>query len=190
MDSKKILNEEIELDPLRQIVSTTDPAGVITFGNIYFVKISGYSEAELLGAPHNIIRHPDMPKIVFKLMWDTIKQGKDFCGVVKNLAKSGKFYWVMTEFNSKRDPQTGEIISYTAYRKAPPRSAIEIIEPIYKAMLEAEQIGGMNAGLEVLNQFLAQRKQSYEEFFNEITGKETPAVKKFFASMKAMFSKN
>lgn len=189
MAPKIILNEEIELDPSRHIVSTTDPAGVITFGNIYFVKISGYSEVELLGAPHNIIRHPDMPKIVFKLMWDTIKEGKDFCGVIKNLSKSGKFYWVMTEFNSKRDPQTGKIISYTAYRKAPPRNAIEIIEPIYNDMLEAETKGGMEASLEVLNQFLTQRKQSYEEFFNEITGKETPAVKKFFASMKNMFGK-
>ena len=184
---KKVLDQEIELDPTRYIVSKTDSKGFITFGNIYFVKISGYSEQELIGSPHSIIRHPDMPKTIFKLMWSNIKEGKDFCGVIKNLVKDGRFYWTMTEFNSERDPKTDEIVSYTAYRKAPPRSAIETIEPIYKVMLEMEKSGGMESGLKFLNQILAQRRQNYDEFFNEITGKEIPAIKKFFASMKSIF---
>ena len=168
---KKVLDQEIELDPARYIVSKTDPKGFITFGNIYFVKISGYSEQELIGSPHSIIRHPDMPKTIFKLMWSNIKAGKDFCGVIKNLAKDGRFYWTMTEFNSERDPKTNEIVSYTAYRKAPPRSAIETIEPIYKTMLEKEKSGGMELGLDFLNQILAQRRQSYDEFSTKLPEK-------------------
>ena len=80
------INQEIKLNEKRYIVSKTDPKGIITFANPYFCMICGYSELELLGQPHNIIRHPDMPRIAFKLMWDTIQQGKDFTAVVKNLA--------------------------------------------------------------------------------------------------------
>lgn len=123
---KKVLDQEIELDPIRYIVSKTDPKGFITFGNIYFVKISGYSEQELIGSPHSIIRHPDMPKTIFKLMWSNIKEGKDFCGVIKNLAKDGRFYWTMTEFNSERDPKTDEIVSL-----------IQLIEkPLHEVLLK------------------------------------------------------
>jgi len=75
------------------IVSKTDLKGLITYGNRTFIQMSGYSEAELLGAPHNILRHPDMPRVVFKLLWDTIQAQQEICAYVKNLAKDGSFYW-------------------------------------------------------------------------------------------------
>lgn len=79
-----------------------------------------------------------MPKVAFKLMWETIKKGKKFKALVKNLAKDGKYYWVVAHIEPHFDPITNEIISYVAYRKAPPRSAIEAIEPIYKALIKEE----------------------------------------------------
>ena len=86
------LNEAIKLDKHKYIMSRTDTKGNIEFGNDYFFKISGYSPQELIGKPHNIIRHPDMPKVVFKLMWDRIQSGQNIFAIVKNLAKDGRFY--------------------------------------------------------------------------------------------------
>ncbi|MBP3206825.1 MAG: PAS domain-containing protein [Campylobacter sp.] len=179
---------EIKINPTKYIVSRTDPQGVILFANHYFCEICGYSHDELVGQPHNIIRHPDMPKIVFKLMWDTINQGKDFCGIVKNLAKDGRYYWVMTQFMPKIDEMSGKIISHTAYRKAPPRKAIEEVEPLYEKLLAAEEAGGMEESEAVLKDFLHQRGESYNDFIDEITGRHTPAIKLFFIAMRKLFA--
>ena len=182
------INQEIKLDEKRYIVSKTDPKGIITFANPYFCMICGYSELELLGQPHNIIRHPDMPRIAFKLMWDTIQQGKDFTAVVKNLAKDGRFYWVITEFTSKKDPVAGQITEYTAFRKAPPRSAIETIEPIYRALLDAERNGGMQASQKALVDFLKSKGETYESWIAKVSGKSNPLTAMFFKAMKKLFS--
>ena len=101
------IDEEIQLDPKRYIISETDEKGKITFCNDYFMEVSGYSKEELIGKPHSIVRHPDMPKVVFKLLWETISQGKNINAVVKNLAKDGRYYWIFTEFETRRDADTG-----------------------------------------------------------------------------------
>ncbi len=150
-------NEEIKLDPKRYLVSETDAKGVITYCNEYFKEIAGYSEEELLGAPHSIIRHPDMPKIVFKLLWDTIKQGKNINAVVKNLAKDGRYYWVFTEFTIRKDSDTGEIIGYMASRKAVSKHVVKVMDELYKALLQREKIGGMEDSLRYLNDFLKEK---------------------------------
>ena len=181
------VNQEIKLDPNRYIVSKTDPKGIITFVNIYFCKICGYSEEELIGQPHNIIRHPDMPRIAFKLMWDTIQQGRDFTAVVKNLAKDGRFYWVITEFTSKKDPVTGQIIEYTAFRKAPPRSVVEAVEPIYRMLLDAEKRGGMEASQKALVDFLKSKGETYDSWIAKVSGRSSPLVALFFKAMKKLF---
>ena len=181
-------NNEIKLDPGRYIVSRTDAKGIITFGNVYFCAICGYSVEELLGQPHNIIRHPDMPKIAFKLMWDTIQQGRDFVAIVKNMAKDGSYYWVMTEFIPKKDPATGEIVEYTAYRKAPPRSAINVVEPLYKRLKEAEDNGGgMEASHKMLLDYLKDQGETYDSWVIRITGKSSPITALFFKAMRKLF---
>jgi len=124
------IENEIKLSPKRYIVSKTDSKGIIEYGNDYFVEICGYSQEELIGQPHNIVRHPDMPKIAFKLMWDRISKGENFIAVVKNLAKDGSYYWVVTDFEPKVDPITNKIISHTAFRKAAPQQAIDTMAPI------------------------------------------------------------
>ncbi|MDA3076038.1 PAS domain-containing protein [Campylobacter sp. JMF_04 NA10] len=182
-------NEEIRLEPDRYIVSKTDTKGFITFANTYFCYICGYSADELLGSPHSIIRHPDMPRLAFKMMWDEINQGHDFIALVKNLAKDGRYYWVMTEFRPYRDPLSGEIYEHTAYRKAPPRSAIETIAPIYAKLLEAEKTGGIKASKKILDEILASKGKTYKEWILELTLRKDTFTDNFFRTMRNIFNR-
>lgn len=148
------------------IVSKTSAKGIITYGNPIFIEFSGYSEAELLGSQHNIIRHPDMPRAAFKLAWDTIQSGQEFFGYVKNLAKDGSFYWVFTHISPDFD-QRRNIVGYTSVRRCPQRSALAKIEPVYQQMLAAERAAGARdaiaAGTQVLFDLLKQTGMGYEE---------------------------
>lgn len=121
----------------RAIVSETDLDGVITFANRRFCEISGYSANELVGQPHSIIRHPDMPKAAFAQVWKTIQAGTIWHGLVKNLRKDGKFYWVDTEISPMYD-NNGVIKGYMAARKPASRKNIEETAGIYKKMIEQE----------------------------------------------------
>ncbi|MGE5489888.1 MAG: PAS domain-containing protein [Actinomycetota bacterium] len=148
------------------IVSKTDTRGIITYGNPIFIEFSGYSEKELLGVQHNIIRHPDMPRAAFKLAWDTIQSGKEFFGYVKNMSKDGGFYWVFTHITPDFGPG-GRIVGYYSVRRCPKRSAIEKIEPVYRQMLAAEKAAGakdaIEAGTKVLVDLLTSTGMSYEQ---------------------------
>ena len=187
MQQPKAIDNEIKLSDKRYIVSKTDAKGVIEYGNDYFMEIAGYSEQELIGQPHSIVRHPDMPKIAFKLMWDRIKQGKNFMAVVKNLAKDGSYYWVVTDFEPKVDPITNEIISHTAFRKAAPQKAIDVMEPIYATLLKLENEGGMEASEKFLRGFLEENNTTYDEFIDKTVG-NSGMFKIFFKAMKKLFS--
>jgi PAS domain S-box-containing protein len=148
------------------IVSKTNAKGIITYGNPIFIEFSGYAEAELLGSQHNIIRHPDMPRAAFKLVWETIEAGKEFFGYVKNMAKDGSFYWVFTHITPDFDLQR-RIVGYTSVRRFPKRDALAKIEPVYRQMLAAERAAGprdaIAAGTQVLVDLLQQTGMSYEE---------------------------
>ncbi|WP_373073473.1 PAS domain-containing protein [Sulfurimonas sp.] len=180
-------NNEIKLDPKRYIVSKTDTKGIIEYGNDYFVEVAGYSETELIGKPHSIVRHPDMPKIVFKMMWDRIQKGRNILAVVKNMAKSGDHYWVVTEFEPKRDTMSDEIISHTAFRKAAPQKAIDTMIPIYAKLIEIEKDGGMEASEKYLRGYLEENNVTYDEFINKVVG-NSGIFKIFFKTMKKIFS--
>jgi len=155
-------DEEIVLDPKRYIVSETDEKGRITYANDYFQEVSGYTQEELIGQPHSIVRHPDMPKVVFKLLWETIKAGKNINAVVKNLAKDGRYYWIFTEFEIRKDTDTGEIIGYHASRKKISRHVIEVIADLYKKLLEIEQKEGVAASEAYLIRFLKEKGDDIE----------------------------
>ncbi len=156
------INEEIPLDPKRYIVSETDAKGKITFANDYFMEISGYTAEELIGKSHNIVRHPDMPKVVFKLLWETISQGKNINAVVKNLAKDGRYYWIFTEFETRKDTDTGEVIGYHAARKSISKHVIEIIADLYAALLEIEKHGSVEDSQKHLVDFLKDKGDDIE----------------------------
>jgi len=144
------------------IVSKTDLKGIITYGNETFIKISGYQEKELLGAPHNIIRHEDMPAIVFKLLWDRIKNKEFINAYVKNKSKNGDYYWVFANVTPSFD-DNGKLIGYYSVRRKPSDIGVTTIEPVYAALLEAEKQGGMNASKELLDNVLKSKGISYDE---------------------------
>ncbi len=121
----------------RAIVSETDLDGIITFANRRFCEISGYSADELVGQPHSIIRHPDMPRAAFEQVWKTIQSGTIWHGLVKNLRKDGKFYWVDTEISPMNDAN-GIVKGYMAARKPASRKNIEETAAMYKKMIDQE----------------------------------------------------
>jgi PAS domain S-box-containing protein len=193
MDKKvkdEIIDEnKIQLDPKKYIVSKTDKKGIIEYGNDYFTEISGYSNAELLGKPHSIIRHPDMPKIIFKLLWDRIEDGKSIYAVVKNLSKDGKYYWVITETEPNLDALTNKPESYIAYRKAASDKVIKEIEPLYQKLLEIEKVSGMDGSQKYLTGFLNEKGMNYDKYIAKVIG--IAGIKKvFFNTMKRIFKKN
>lgn len=148
------------------IVSKTDAKGIITYCNPIFIEFSGYTEAELLGSQHNIVRHPDMPRAAFKLVWDTIQSGKEVFAYVKNMSKDGSYYWVFTHVAPDFGAH-GNIVGYTSVRRCPGRAAINAVAPVYAQMLAAERAAGARdaiaAGTRVLVDLLQKAGKSYEE---------------------------
>ena len=132
--SRKILYTEIETPypDGKLIVSTTTPDGVITHVNQSFVEMSGYSEDELVGAPHSILRHPDMPPAAFQGLWDTVNNGEKWQGFVKNLRKDGGYYWVKaTVIPNMRN---GKLTGYTSVRRKPSRTRVEECIKLYPTL--------------------------------------------------------
>ena len=148
------------------IVSKTDLKGRITYGNRIFIEFSGYPERELLGVQHNIIRHPDMPRAVFKLLWDTLQDRRECNAYVKNMAKDGSFYWVFANITPSFDLD-GKVIGYFSVRRKPKASALKTVSELYRAMLAAEQRAGARdaiaASTKILNDLLAEKGASYDE---------------------------
>jgi len=149
------------------IVSKTDLHGKITYGNETFIKMSGYKEKELINAPHNILRHPDMPAIVFKLLWDRLKNKQSINAYVKNSAKNGDYYWVLANVTPSFDSHNN-VVGYYSVRRKPSDKAIKIIEPIYAQMLGIEKQKGVRDSLNLLETTLKDGGVSYDEFIINI----------------------
>lgn len=145
------------------IVSKTDTKSRLTYVNEIFMTMAEYTEEELLGKPHNIVRHPDMPKTVFKLLWDRIQNKEEIFAYVINKTKNGNAYWVFANVTASVD-ERGNIIGYYSARRKPSSSALELIIPLYKKMIDAERSGGIAAGEKVLNDLLHKEGVSYDEF--------------------------
>lgn len=145
------------------IVSKTDTQGRITYGNKIFIELSGYTEKELMGSPHNIVRHPDMPRLVFATLWEGIRAKKEVPAYVKNLSKDGKFYWVLAYVTASCN-EAGDIIGYHSIRVKPRAEAVKAIIPIYQNLIAAEKSGGMSASKEILNKLLEERGMCYEQY--------------------------
>mgnify|MGYP000902197497 FL=1 len=149
------------------LVSKTDTKGKITYCNIPFAQIVGAKGNELIGKPHNIVRHPDMPRVVFKILWEYIKNKKEVFAYVKNKSFDGSFYWVFANVTASLD-QNGNIIGYYSVRRKPNPKALEIIIPLYKQLLEAEKGGGIDASSELLDNILREKNKSYDELMNDL----------------------
>jgi PAS domain S-box-containing protein len=149
------------------IVSKTDTKGRITYCNEIFMDMAMMTESELLGKPHNIVRHPDMPKAVFKLLWDRVQKGEEIFAYVKNLSKDGSFYWVYANVTPSYD-SSANIIGYYSIRIKPNPKALEIIKPIYEKMLSIEKSSGVDASMKYLTDLLNEKGVSYDEFIINI----------------------
>ncbi len=161
------INEEINIPDDEVLISVTDPKGTIIETNDIFTKISGYSEDELIGSSHNIIRHPDMPKIMFKIVWGHIMDKENVMAVVKNLAKDGKYYWVVTDFVTRVDADRN-IINYTAYRRPVHDKVKQAVIPLYKALCAIEDVAGMDSAEKFLNNYFEDRDTNYDDMIEEI----------------------
>jgi len=179
------LNREIRLNNRKIIVSKTDRYGKIQYVNDYFCEVSGYEEEEVIGMPHSILRHPDMPRAVFYLMWQSIQKGNNITAVVKNLAKSGEYYWVTTDFEIIRDGNN-EINEYIAYRRPASKMAIAGVEELYEKLLHIEKKSGMEQSLLYLQGFLDVRHVTYQKLMEELV-KPRSIMEKLFLVMKRTF---
>lgn len=131
---RKILYTQVETPypDGKLIVSTTTPEGIITHVNRSFVEMSGFTEEELIGAPHSILRHPDMPPAAFKDLWDTVMLGKKWQGFVKNLRKDGGYYWVKATVIP--NVRAGKVVGYTSVRRKPSRTKVEECIKLYPTL--------------------------------------------------------
>lgn len=174
-----IIDKEVSWDKTKVIMSKTNAFGIIEYANEVFVDVSGYEDYELMGQPHNIIRHPDMPKVIFKVLWENLKKGKNFHAIVKNLAKSGRYYWVITDFEIAKD-ENGVVANFFGRRQAVPQEVISMhIEPLYKKLLQIEAASGVEFSEKYLIGFLEERNRSYVEYIKELIYEHEKSQVKF-----------
>ena len=150
------------------IVTKTDLKGRITYCNEVFCRMAGYTEQETLGQPHSIIRHPHMPRCVFKLLWDTVQAGREIFAYVDNMSKNGDNYWVFAHVTPTFDG-SGKITGYHSNRRKPQKEALAAVKPLYQALLAQEQRhanrkDGMQAGYDMLIGMLQEKGVGYDEF--------------------------
>lgn len=150
------------------IVSKTDLKGRITYTNSVFLRVAGYTEDELIGAPHSIIRHPDMPRCVFHLLWETIRRGEEIFAYVVNLAKSGDAYWVFAHVTPSFD-ESGRLVGYHSNRRVPHADAVAKVRPMYAALLAEERrqssaAAALQASTALLQRTLADAGIDYSQF--------------------------
>lgn len=120
------------------IVSKTDLAGVITYANEVFLRVAGYEESEVLGKPHNLIRHPEMPRCVFRLLWESLERGEEIFAYVMNMAKNGDHYWVFAHVTPSVDAHGG-IIGYHSNRRVPYPDALPKVQALYRELRDIER---------------------------------------------------
>ena len=164
---------EVFFDRNDLIVSKTNLKGHITYANDIFLEIAGYTEAEVIGQPHNLIRHPDMPRCVFKLLWDTIQAGTEIFAYVINMSKSGDHYWVLAHVTPSYDTNGG-LTGYHSTRRVPNAQTIQnVIVPLYRDLRQIEESHadrkeGMAASLQNIQEILAEKNIRYDEFVADL----------------------
>ncbi len=172
--------KELLINDSEMIVSSTDRKGNITYANDVFCKFSGYSRAELISQPHNILRHEDMPKSVFYLLWKRALNGEVISAFVKNKAKNGDYYWVKAYI--KPIIKDGEITQITSYRKPINNFAKEYMTNLYKAILDYEKTHTIEESMKFVEVYLDDRGLTYDQFVDRLSlGKGVDIVHKINA---------
>lgn len=160
---------ERSFDASEIIVSKTDLTGRITYANRVFMRIAGFSERELLGAPHSLIRHPDMPRCVFKLLWDTLAARQEVFAYVKNMASNGDDYWVFAHVTPSFAAD-GAVVGYHSSRRVADRRVVDqVVAPLYRSLLAEEarhqnRKDALESSFRMLTGLLKDRGIGYDEF--------------------------
>jgi len=166
MQKVRLTDIEKEVTSVDLIVSKSDKDGNITYANPIFMKISGYTQGELLDKPHSILRHPDMPKAVFKYLWDTLHAGSDVIAYVKNLCKDGSYYWVLATVKTAKNPD-GSFRNYMSTRRCITENAKNTISELYTKILKVEKENGVEASYGIFDEFLIQNNITDAKKFND-----------------------
>ena len=162
--------------PDELIVSTTDLRGVITYANDVFLRISRYELHDVIGRPHNLIRHPEMPRAVFALLWQTLSEGRELFAYINNLASDGAHYWVLAHVTPSYSAD-GAVIGYHSNRRRPSPGAIRTVTPLYRRLVEEERRhptakAAVAASSRLLDELIAAQVGSYEEFIWSVIARE------------------
>ena len=174
------IDEEVKWDKRATLMSRTNKHGHIMASNAAFQEVSGYTEAELYDQPHSLIRHSAMPTVVFKILWENLKGKNNFHAIIKNLSKSGRYYWVITNFEIIRN-EKDEITHYVSYRKALPKHLINVhIAPLYERLLKIEKANGMEVSERYFNGFLEDRKTTYDAFIRTLMKENAEEIRSFY----------
>lgn len=170
MENKAILTgRERFFDQDEIIVSKTDLKGHIQYANRVFMRVGAFEDNEVMGAPHSILRHPDMPRCVFKLLWDRIQEGHELFAYVLNRANNGDHYWVLAHVTPSFDG-SGNLNGYHSNRRVPNREAVSsVVVPLYKKLVGIEDAhsnrkDGMHASFAELQRILKEKGSTYDEF--------------------------
>ncbi|QYH03384.1 PAS domain-containing protein [Campylobacter lari] len=161
MSLEKVLTSDV------LITSKTNLKGEIIYANEDFLKYSDYKIEEILYKPHSIMRHPDMPRTVFKYLWDNIQIKREVFAFVKNKTKFNDYYWVFANITASCDSNEN-ILNYYSVRRKPKAEAVKTIEEIYKVLIRKEKESGIKAGLEELNAVVKSYGMSYNELIMQI----------------------
>ncbi|MBL4802476.1 MAG: PAS domain-containing protein [Emcibacter sp.] len=164
----KPIDEENKFSIDEIIVSKTDLKGRVTYANDVFCRLSEMKTCDIIGQPHSIIRHPDMPRVVFKLLWDTIQAGDEIFAYVKNMSKTGRYYWVLAHVTPSYD-KNGQLEGYHSNRRAPSPKAVKLISALYANLLDEENKqansrNGLEASVALFDDILDEQGTTYSEF--------------------------
>jgi len=164
---RKMKQKEVKCATQEVIITRTDLKGNIIYHNPTFSKINGFKGASVINKPHNIVRHPDMPKAIFKIIWSIIQQGLPIQALIKNRTHDGHYYWALINWKVQKN-RDEEIISYVAYAKQAPRHAIKVLSPVYNMMLQIEKEHDIASSLEYFHSFLNEEGVTYSQYMEKL----------------------
>ena len=168
MGKLKKVNHEIKCATQQVIVSRTDTEGNIVYCNPTFLEVNNFKSSELIKQPHSIIRHPDMPQTIFRVIWSIIEQGLPIQAVLKNQTNNGEYYWTLITIKPQTD-RDNKVISYVAYGKQAPDAVIKKIEPLYKILSEIEYEVDIDAAVQYLESHLKEEGMNYSQYMKHLT---------------------
>jgi PAS domain S-box-containing protein len=170
------IDKEVQWNKGESILCKMDPEGLIEYANDAFIDVCGYEDYELISQSHSITRHPDMPEAIFNMVWDNLRAGKKFQAIVKNLAKSGRYYWVSVDYDVVKN-ENDEIMHFFGREKAVPADVItKHIEPLHKRLLNIERASGVVASEKYLVGFLEESGKSYMEYLKHVNVEVAPKI--------------